>query len=51
MKANDRIRGYAKQVGVNPAGFTKNSTAKNRIVSKLTSKQRKRLRLKENALQ
>ena len=50
MKTNDRIRGYAKQIGLQAAGSFKNSTTKSRLISRLTPAQQRRVKKKELAV-
>lgn len=46
MKQNDRIRAYAKQVGINPTGSFKSKATTEALVQRLTAAQRRRIRRK-----
>jgi hypothetical protein len=48
MTFKERAMAYAKQIGVSTVGSSKNKTALNKMVGKLTAKQQRRLRKKQN---
>jgi hypothetical protein len=49
METKERIKKYAKQIGVDTVGGFKNSSATKRLSSRLTPAQQRRIRKKQSS--